>query len=274
LDECSLYPIYRWSMELRLDGRSALITGGSKGLGRAMAETFASAGANVSVIARDKFALGQTLSALQTANPSGNHLAISADVSQPNAIAEAYEESKQTFGVIDILVNNAGTSNAKPFLDVTDDDWMSDFDLKFFSAARLCRLCIPDMQERKWGRIINTLNSAAKAPGAKTCPTSVARAAGMALTKALATEFASDGVLINALNTGLIVSEQWRTRWSNLESDESFEQFIEKMGSGIPAGRMGDPQEFANLALFLASDAASYVTGTSINIDGGLTPVV
>jgi len=124
--------MYCFSMELRLDGRSALITGGSKGLGRAMAETFASAGANVSVIARDQFALNQTLSALRTANPSGNHVAISADVSQANAITEAYEESKQTYGVIDILVNNAGTSNAKPFLDVTEDDWKSDFDLKFF----------------------------------------------------------------------------------------------------------------------------------------------
>ena len=175
---------------------------------------------------------------------------------------------------MDILVNNAGTSNAKPFLEVGAQDWLDDFNLKFFSAAQLCRLCIPDMRSQNWGRIINTLNSAAKAPSAASCPTSVARAAGMAMTKALASEFASDGVLVNALNTGFLVSHQWVTRWQNEHSDKTFEEFTETIGTRIPIGRMGEAQEFANLALFLASDAASYLTGASINIDGGLTPVV
>tara|TARA_Y100000758_G_scaffold42363_1_gene27470 strand:+ start:155 stop:445 length:291 start_codon:yes stop_codon:yes gene_type:complete len=96
----------------------------------------------------------------------------------------------------------------------------------------------------------------------------------MAMTKALATEFAADGILVNALNTGLLVSHQWVTRWEAQAGDQTFDEFINEMGRKIPIGRMGDPQEFANLALFLASDAASYLTGASINIDGGLTPVV
>tara|TARA_B100000745_G_scaffold265842_1_gene190992 strand:- start:245 stop:535 length:291 start_codon:yes stop_codon:yes gene_type:complete len=96
----------------------------------------------------------------------------------------------------------------------------------------------------------------------------------MAMTKALATEFAADGILVNALNTGLLVSHQWVTRWEAQAGDQTFDEFINEMGRKIPIGRMGDPQEFANLALFLASDAASYLTGAAINIDGGLTPVV
>ncbi len=133
---------------------------------------------------------------------------------------------------------------------------------------------IPHMRDQRWGRIINSLNVGAKAASAQTCPTSASRAAGLAMTKALASEFAPDGVLVNALITGLLVTHQWQTRWEREAHDTAFEEFTAAIGNRIPVGRMGDAQEFANLALFLASDAASYVTGTAINIDGGLTPVV
>lgn len=261
-------------MEINLKDRRALITGGSRGLGRAMAESFALAGANVVIVARESDVLDETCSSLAAIRPSGKFLGISADVSDMGEVERAHTEAASFFGPVDILVNNAGTSNAKPFLAVTAQDWLDDFNLKFFSAAHLCRLCIPDMRKQGWGRIINTLNSAAKAPSAASCPTSVARAAGMAMTKALASEFAADGVLVNALNTGFLVSHQWVTRWQKDHPDKTFEEFTETIGTKIPMGRMGEAQEFANLALFLASDAASYLTGASINIDGGLTPVV
>ncbi|MCY3609449.1 MAG: SDR family oxidoreductase [Acidimicrobiaceae bacterium] len=261
-------------MELRLDGRTALITGGSRGLGRAMAETFAAAGASVAVVARDQTVLDETLAALRDANPDTAHAAISADVRRADEVARAHAEAVAACGPIDILVNNSGTSNAKPFLDIDDDDWQDDLDLKLFSAVRLCRLCIPHMRDQRWGRIINSLNVGAKAASAQTCPTSASRAAGLAMTKALASEFAPDGVLVNALITGLLVTHQWQTRWEREAHDTAFEDFTAAIGNRIPLGRMGDAQEFANLALFLASDAASYVTGTAINIDGGLTPVV
>lgn len=228
----------------------------------------------MAVIARDQAAIDETVDALSATNPDGRHVGISADISDATALEAAHGEAVNAAGPIDVLVNNAGTRMAKPFLDVTDDDWSHDFDLKFFAAVRLCRLCIPHMREQRWGRILNTLNSAAKAPGAKSCPTSVARAAGMAMTKSLASEFAPDGVLVNALNTGLLVTHQWETQYEGEERFDSFDDFVAATGKRIPAGRMGDAQEFANLALFLASDAASYVTGTAINIDGGLSPVV
>jgi 3-oxoacyl-[acyl-carrier protein] reductase len=261
-------------MELRLDGRNALITGGSRGLGRAMAETFAGAGASVAVIARDQATIDDTVTALVAANPAGRHVGVSADIRDPAALSRAHATVVEEVGSVDILVNNAGTSSAGPFLDMSDEDWIEDFDLKFFSAVRLCRSCIPHMREQRWGRILNTLNTSAKAAGARSCPTAATRAAVMAMTKALASEFAPDGILVNALNTGLLVSHQWQARWERDSGGKTFEEYIGDMGKRIPVGRMGDAQEFANLALFLASDAASYVTGTAINIDGGLSPVV
>ena len=261
-------------MELRLDGRTALITGGSRGLGRAMAETFADAGASVAVVARDQAAIDETIEALDAANPDGRHTGVSADIRDAAALTDAHAAAVAGSGPIDILINNAGTRKAGAFLDITDEEWAEDLDLKFFSAVRLCRMCLPHMRTQQWGRILNTLNSAAKAPGAFSCPTSVSRAAGLAMTKALASEVASDGVLVNGLNTGLLVSNQWETQWEREQKFDTFEDFVAATGKRIPAGRMGEAQEFANLALFLASDAASYVTGTSINIDGGLSPVV
>ena len=195
-------------MEINLKNRRALITGGSRGLGRAMAESFALAGADVVIVAREADVLDETCSSLAAIRPSGRFWGVSADMSDASEVQRAHAEAVSFFGPVDILVNNAGTSNAKPFLEVGAQDWLDDFNLKFFSAAQLCRLCIPDMRSQNWGRIINTLNSAAKAPSAASCPTSVARAAGMAMTKALASEFASDGVLVNALNTRLHESHQ------------------------------------------------------------------
>ena len=261
-------------MEIRLDGRTALITGGSRGLGRAMAETFAAAGASVCVVAREQGPLDETIAACGDANPSGSHTGISADIRDPSEVAAAHNSAVAGSGPIDVLVNNAGTSNARPFLDISDEDWVDDLDLKFFSAVRLTRLCLPHMREQRWGRILNTLNAAAKAPAAKSCPTSVSRAAGMAMTKALASEFAADNVLVNSLNTGLLVTHQWETRWEREQQFDTLDDFVEATGKRIPIGRMGDAQEFANMALFLASDAGSYITGAAINVDGGLSPVV
>ena len=261
-------------MELRLDDRSALVTGASQGLGKAMARTFAQAGARVTVIARDEAGLAAAKAEMEAAASGASILTLSADVTDPAALTDAHAAAVEAHGPIDVLVNNAGTSAARPFMEIADEDWYHDLDLKFMAAVRLIRLCLPAMQERGWGRIINVLNTAAKAPPARSCPTSVSRAAGMAMTKALATEVAPDGVLVNALNTGLLVSKQWETRHAAQGGDLTFDEFTERMGANIPVGRMGDAQEFANLALFLASDAASFITGTAINVDGGMAPVV
>jgi 3-oxoacyl-[acyl-carrier protein] reductase len=179
----------------------------------------------------------------------------------------------KTFGRIDIVVNNAGVSQTGPFVSISDEIWQADLDLKLFAAIRLTRLAWPQMIERRWGRVINVLNIGAKAPKAASAPTSVSRAAGMALTKVLAGEGAPHNVLVNSLHVGLIESDQWVRKHSQ-SGNGPYEEFLSKMGESVPLGRVGTAEEFANVACFLASDLAGYVTGTSINIDGNMSPVM
>lgn len=260
-------------MECRMDGRVALITGGSRGLGRAMAETFLKAGAKVAIVARRPDVLEETVQALMTA-ADGPIKGYPGDVGQATDCQRVVEAAVADLGPIDILVNNAGTSVRGPFLEQTDNAWQADFDLKVFAHVRLCRLVIPGMQQRKWGRIINILNTGAKAPRAEGAPTQVSRATGMALTKVLANEFARDNILVNALLTGSIITDQVANRYQREQPSMSLEAYIATVGKGIPLGRMGTAQEYANMACFLASDAGSYITGTAINLDGGACPVV
>jgi NAD(P)-dependent dehydrogenase (short-subunit alcohol dehydrogenase family) len=132
------------------------------------------------------------------------------------------------------------------------------------------------MKERGWGRIVNVLNTGAKAPPAGGAPTAVSRAAGMALTKALAGEGAPHNVLVNGLLVGRIESDQWRNRWEATDKSQSYEDYLQGMAKAVnlPMGRFGTAQEFANMACFLCSDAGSYITGCAINVDGGMSPVV
>jgi NAD(P)-dependent dehydrogenase (short-subunit alcohol dehydrogenase family) len=258
-------------MDIRLTGRKALVTGGSKGIGLAIARAFAEAGADVAIMARGRAALDDAVVAIG-ARPGVKVLAVPCDVSRAGDIANGFAKVMDAFGHVDILVNNAGTSQAHPFETVTDADWQADLDLKLFAAIRLIRLVWPQMKERRWGRIINVLNIGAKAPRAASVPTSVSRAAGLALTKAVAGDGAPYGILVNGLMTGFIESDQWVQRAAALGMP--LPEFLADMGKQIPIGRVGTAQEFANVACFLASDAASYVTGTAINVDGNRSPVV
>lgn len=258
-------------MDIKLTGKKALVTGGSKGIGLAVARTFAEAGADVAIMARDRAGLDEAIGAMSVSRHQ-QVVAVSCDVRHAKEVEAGYAQVTAAFGHVDILVNNAGTSRAQPFETVTDEDWQEDLDLKLFAAIRLVRLAWPRMKEQRWGRIINVLNIGAKAPRAASVPTSVTRAAGMALTKALAGDGALHGILVNALLVGYIESDQWVQRAAKL--GVPLEALLAKMGKDVPMGRVGTAQEFANMACFLASDAASYITGTAINVDGNRSPVV
>jgi 3-oxoacyl-[acyl-carrier protein] reductase len=260
-------------MDIRLDGRAALITGASKGLGLAMATEFAASGADVAIVARRPEVLAEARAHLAEVAEGRVH-AIAADVATAEGVERAFASAVAAFGKIDILVNNAGVSQTGPFETITDEVWQADLDLKLFAAIRMTRLAFPRMKERRWGRVINVLNIGAKAPRAGGAPTVVSRAAGLALTKVLAGEGAPHNVLVNALLVGLIESDQWVRRHREQGGGASFEEFLGKLGANIPLGRVGRPQEFAKIACFLASDAAGYITGTAINVDGGASPVV
>ena len=260
-------------MQIKMNGRTALITGGSRGLGRAMALRFAQAGADVAITARRADVLDETKSEIEAASDVKVG-AYPCDVTDAGQIAAMHEAVSADFGTIDILVNNAGSAVRGKFEELTDEVWQDDFDLKVFAAIRTSRLVLPKMKEQKWGRIINILNGAAKAPGAEGAPTAVSRAAGMAITKVLSKEFASYNILVNALCTGIIVTDLWDRAYKKQTPDMSFDQFIAEKGKEVPLGRMGTAEEYANAACFLASDAASYITGVAINVDGGRSPVV
>jgi len=260
-------------MEIDLTDRTAIITGASKGLGLAIATRFAESGADVAMLARTPDVL-EAAAAAVAATAKARVAVFPCDVCKADDIGRAHAGIMERFGKVDILVNNAGESRAMPFAEVTDEIWQADLDLKLFAAIRTSRLVLDGMKSRKWGRIINVLNIGAKAPRAGGAPTVVSRAAGMALTKVLAGEYAPHNVLVNALLVGLIVSDQWMRRHRNQGQNVTFEEFTAKLGANIPLGRMGTAEEFANVACFLASDAAGFVTGTAINVDGGMSPVV
>ena len=265
-------------MDVRMDGRVALITGASTGLGFAMAKEFAASGASVAMLARKMDVLTKAKAEVAQAagKSNGRFEAYTCDVSKAEPIAATWKKVEADFGKVDILVNNAGISHAKPFETVTDEDWQGDLDLKLFAAIRLCRAALPGMRERKWGRIVNVLNIGAKAPGADSTPTSVSRAAGLALTKAISKEAAPHNVLVNAMLVGLIESDQWARRHKGPAGQgKTYQEFLDGMSKGrIPIGRMGKAEEFARMACFLCSDAASFISGVAINVDGGASPVV
>ena len=259
-------------MDVRLDGRIAVVTGGSKGLGLAIATRMASSGADVAMIARSPDGLAEARRFVELTARGRVHV-VACDVSRAEDVERAYDDVLQALGRVDIVVNNAGVSQAGTFATITDAVWQADLDLKLFAAIRLARLAWPGMVQRRWGRIINVLNTAAKAPKAGSAPTSVSRAAGLALSKVLAGEGAPHGILVNALHVGLIDSDQWVRRHADKNDDQPYAAFLADMARNIPLGRVGTAEEFANVACFLASDLAGYVTGTSINVDGNLSPV-
>ena len=180
-------------MDLGLDGKVAIVTGGTQGIGKATVLRLAAEGAHVVICARGQELLDATVAQVREAG--GRAHAVAVDVARPDAAGRIVDEAMKAFGRIDILVNNAGTSNTGAFESVTDETWQSDFDLKLFGAIRLIRLAVPRMKEQGGGRIINVTNIGAKQPSAGSMPTTVTRAAGLAMTKALSKEFAPHGIL-------------------------------------------------------------------------------
>ena len=255
-------------LDLGLEGKVAIITGGSEGLGRACAERFAREGARVAICARRKEALERAAEEVRRST-GGEVLARVADVTRPEEVEAFVDATVARFGGIDILVNNAGTSAAAAFEQVDDQAWQADLDLKLMAAVRFCRLVIPHMRRRGGGRIINVTTVGGKAPAARALPTTVTRAAGINLTKALANEHAADKILVNTICLGLVKSAQWERR---AKGDP--EAYYREVARRVPLGRVGEAHEFADLVAFLASERAAYVTGTAINFDGGMSAVV
>jgi len=254
-------------VELGLKGKVAIITGATEGIGRATALKLAGEGASVAICARKQEPLDRTSAEIR--KTGSEVLAVSADMSKKADIERFMKAVIDRFGRIDILVNNAGTSMRGKFLELDDDKWSSDIELKVFGAIRCTRLAVPHMKKQGGGRIVNITISSAKQPGAESYPTSVSRAAGLALTKALSKEYAADNIRVNTVCIGKIKSGQHERRYTR--EGRSAEEYYKETSKDIPLGRVGEAEEVANVITFLVSDAASYVTGTSVNLDGGIS---
>ena len=257
-------------MDLGLKDKVAIVTGGTQGIGRAAALRLAAEGANVVIAARGAQLLAQVAGEIRAAG--GKAATVQADVSKAEDCARLVAEAVKAFGRLDILVNNAGTSATGEFESVTDELWQADFELKLFAAIRLARLAIPHMKRQGGGRIVNITNIGAKQPRAKSMPTTVTRAAGLAFTKALSKEFAPQAILVNTVCIGTVRAGQHEAKAA--KSGVELEQFYAEKAKDIPLGRVGRAEEVANVIAFLASEAASFVTGTSINLDGGVSGVL
>ena len=257
-------------MDLQLKNKVAIVTGASQGIGRATALRLAEEGASVVIAARGRELLDKV--ALEIRAAGGRVAAVQADVSRAEDCAKLVAEAVKAFGRLDILVNNAGTSATGEFESVTDDLWQADFELKLFAAIRLARLAIPHMKQQGGGRIVNITNIGAKQPRAKSMPTTVTRAAGLAFTKALSKEFAPHQILVNTVCIGLVRAGQHERKAA--KAGIAVEQLYAGMAKDIPLGRVGRAEEVANAIAFLVSDAASYITGSSINLDGGASNVL
>lgn len=256
-------------LDLELKGKTAIVTGGSDGLGRATAHRLAVEGAHVAICGRRGDHL-ESVAKMLREETGGDVIGIQADIAQADDCAGLVSGTIDAFGGVDILINNAGTSAAAPFEKVNDEEWQIDLDLKVMGAIRMCRGVIPSMQARGGGAIINASIGGGKAPPAKALPTSLSRAAGLNLTKSLANEYAKDNIRVNAICIGRIKSAQWERRAGN----GPIEEFYDNMASGIPLGRVGEAEEYADLAAFLCSARGAYITGTAVNLDGGLCPVL
>jgi NAD(P)-dependent dehydrogenase (short-subunit alcohol dehydrogenase family) len=257
-------------MDLGLTGKVAIITGATEGIGKETAAVLLREGAKVAICSRRPAAVQATVEELRRIGTEV--LGMAADVSRPEDVGRLVAAAAERFGRIDILVNNAGTSKRGSFLDHDDSVWAADFELKVFGAIRLAKLCVPHMRKAGGGRIINVTNIGAKAPGAASTPTSVSRAAGIALTKAMSRDLAPDNILVNTVCIGRIKSGQHERRYK--ASGESADSYYAREGKTVPLGRIGETVEAANAIVFLASGMASYITGTSINMDGGLAATV
>jgi 3-oxoacyl-[acyl-carrier protein] reductase len=258
------------AVNLGLTGKVAVITGSTEGIGKATALKLAQEGAKVAICGRRAEAVDSAVAEIGKAG--GEVFGMVADISKAADIEKFINAAVEKFGRLDILVNNAGSSQRGAFLETDDAKWASDFELKVYGAIRCTRLAIPHMRKQGGGRVINITNVAAKQPGAQSGPTSISRAAGLALTKMLSKEFALENILVNTVTIGKIKSGQHERTRKKLGLEPAV--YFKQIASDIPMGRVGETGEAADAIVFLASNMASYVTGTSINLDGGTSGVL
>lgn len=256
-------------MDLGLQNRVAMIAAASKGIGKACALALAQEGCRVSICARNGAELEKTRAALAAHT---DVLAVTADVSSAAALENWHQQTLAQFGQVDILVTNTGGPPVKRFMELSDEQWQAGVESTLLNVVRLSRLVIPGMQARRWGRIIHLTSLVAKQPMDELTISSTLRAGLSGLTKTMANQVGPDNITVNAVLMGHIMTDR-QYHIADLRVKErgiSHEQYFEQQAAEVPLRRLGAPREVGEVAAFLASERASYVTGVSLQIDGGL----
>lgn len=256
-------------LNLDLSGRRAVVTGASLGIGAATVRALADHGAAVAFCARNEAGVAE-LDGYEPPSGEGSvsgHVADMGDAEEVGTFLDAVEEGGST----DVLVNNVGSSPSRNFLYMSDDDWTSLFELNLMSAVRCTKRCLPAMRQQKWGRVVMVASQAAKYPGAALIDYGTSKAAMVAAGKALAGKYGSDNVLFNSVLPGLIRTAMWERAATEIAEARggSAEDVFAANSKGVPVGRYGTAEEVAAVITFLCTEAASYVNGTVIDVDGG-----
>ncbi|HEU5381475.1 MAG TPA: SDR family oxidoreductase [Ktedonobacteraceae bacterium] len=259
-------------MDLGLTGKFALVAAASKGLGRASAAALAAEGADVVITSRNRETLEQTAQEIRQAS-NRRVLAYPADLRNLEEIEALVARVVEEFGGVDILVNNAGGPPSGTFEEISDEQWQAAFDLTFLSAVRLIRTVLPSMKQRQGGRIIHIVSSSVKQPIEGLLLSNALRPGVVGLAKTLSVELAPYHITVNNVCPGRILTDRLRQGSgirSRVARGMSEEEALQELARDIPLGRIGQPEELGALVAFLASQKASYITGTTIQVDGGL----
>jgi 3-oxoacyl-[acyl-carrier protein] reductase len=258
-------------VDLGIEGKAAIVVASSKGLGKACALGLAAEGARVTMCARTEAPLKAAASEVSE-KTKGQALAVPADVTRPADIQRVVARTVGAFGGVDILVTNAGGPPPGVFDEMADADWQAAFELNLLSTVRLIREVLPHMRKTRWGRIINIQSSSVKQPIDGLILSNAIRPGVVGLAKTLSVELAKDNILINTVCPGRILTDRFRSFVTHRarEAGKSFEAYLPSVAADIPLGRIGTPEELANLVVFLASERASYITGVTVQADGGL----
>ncbi len=263
-------------MDLGLEGAHAVVTGGSKGMGRAVALAFADDGANVAILARGQGELDETVTELRSRG-AGDHFGLSVDLGDPKAITEAFSKIGERWGSITSLVNTIGPSDGY-FEEMTDEDWSAAINLGLMAAVRCTRAALPFLRAAPWARVVNFAAHSIQRQNARIVAYTAAKAAVASFSKNLARSLAPDGILVNTISPGTIVTASFTEaldpflRAEGLDSSDPVDvmRFIEKaFHQPADIGRAGLPDEVASITVYLASQRNGYVTGSNVNVDGG-----
>ncbi|MGZ8212784.1 MAG: SDR family oxidoreductase [Burkholderiales bacterium] len=258
-------------MDLGIKGRSAIVTGASRGIGRETARQFVEEGVRVTICGRNAETLERTRGELAQSTGGEIH-AVVADMTRPEDIERLVESAKKRYGTVDILVNNAGQMYSGRFDVMTDEGLKEQLETKLFGFLRAIRLVYPMMKAQRWGRIVNMIGGAGKEPDPYMFGSGITNSGLLNITKSLSTEFGEDNVLVNAICPGWVDTNLWRRNAQGLASElgaKSEEEARRLAARRNALNRFGRPEELANAIAFLCSERASYITGVSLNLDGG-----